>query len=101
MENELHTMQLRESNLESQLNSKKGLEQRITAGKEDASKIQAQLKELDEKVMSASAPIDAIIHEQEQYQLASKSRISEAQEQCQELSRGADGLEKANKSVNS
>lgn len=98
-EDELHKLQLQETDLRSKVREKEALQRSIEAMQQEMKSLSSQLKELDAQIVEGQGPIDLLDREYQTMQTELNAKLSEAQHSTQELSRRADKLEGANKRI--
>ncbi|OBZ71496.1 DNA repair protein RAD50 [Grifola frondosa] len=98
-ENDLHRIQLRESQLKNQMQARTALEQRVEEMRQEISVANAQIKDLDAKIKDASDPIDQLDREWQAMQQELAVKISQAQQASQEFNKSVDQLDRMNRAV--
>lgn len=98
-ENELHSMQLREKDLQNELKDKEALEARTEGMRKEMAEATARLKEMDGKIAEAQAPISQLEAEYQEVQSGLNAKLSRAQRATQDLNKGVDALEMINKTI--
>ncbi|KDQ62331.1 hypothetical protein JAAARDRAFT_66083 [Jaapia argillacea MUCL 33604] len=98
-ESGLHSMQLEESELRSQLREKEGLEARTQGMKKEIEHISARLKEMDDKISAAQAPVDQLESDHQLNQKNLHEKLTRAQQVSQDLNMSSDKLESISKAV--
>ncbi|KAN0125486.1 P-loop containing nucleoside triphosphate hydrolase protein [Lactarius tabidus] len=98
-ETELHQLQLRETDLRSQVREKDSLKQGVEAMNVEMKSVTSQLKELDVQILEGQGPIDAHDQEYQATQAEFNVKLSQAQQVAQELSRSTDKLRDASKHI--
>ncbi|KAL4258232.1 P-loop containing nucleoside triphosphate hydrolase [Pleurotus pulmonarius] len=99
VEGDLHSMQLRERDLQSKAREKGALEARIETMRQEIVSFNIKLKELDSKILDAQAPIDLLEQEYERSRSELNAKITSAQRHLQELNMSSDKLSQTNKAV--
>ncbi|KAH9042066.1 hypothetical protein EDB85DRAFT_2071691 [Lactarius pseudohatsudake] len=89
-ETELHQLQLRETDLRSQVREKESLKKSVEA---------MHLEELDVQISEGQGPIDTLDQEHQATQAEFNSKLSQAQQVAQELSKRTDKLGDASKHI--
>ncbi|KAI0304359.1 hypothetical protein B0F90DRAFT_1666864 [Multifurca ochricompacta] len=89
-ETELHQLQLRETDLRSQVREREALREGVEA---------MQLEELDAQILEGQGPIDSLDQEHRTAHTELNARLSQAQQAAQELIKSADKLEDASKLI--
>ncbi|KAL0961152.1 hypothetical protein HGRIS_006124 [Hohenbuehelia grisea] len=99
IETDIHSMQLREKDLESRIRENSSLEDRIKLMKHEIATFNTQLKATEALIDEAQAPID--LHEQEYRKAESdlSSKLSMAQQHVQALNISEDKLNRSNKEI--
>ncbi|KAF9463040.1 hypothetical protein BDZ94DRAFT_1362864 [Collybia nuda] len=99
IETGLHTMELKERDLNNEIREKTKLEGQIDVMKHDVIKFTNMLKGLDVSISEAQGPIDALDAEHQQIQNTLTSRTTEAQRLSQEMNMSIDKLGHTNRGV--
>ncbi|KAH8998513.1 hypothetical protein EDB92DRAFT_1835583 [Lactarius akahatsu] len=98
-ETELHQLQLRETDLRSQVREKESLKKSVEAMHLEVTSTTSQLKELDVQILEGQGPIDTLDQEHQATQTEFNSKLSQAQQVAQELSKSTDKLGDASKHI--
>jgi DNA repair protein RAD50 len=114
-ESDLHSMQLRESELKSQVKDRANLEKQVVQMKSEVSTTSSHLKvsricvkhsewltvlqEIESKIEAAQNPIKKLDDEYKQIQEDFSQKIAEAQQLSQELNMSVDKLDNFNKLI--
>ncbi|KAI9443279.1 hypothetical protein H4582DRAFT_1808403 [Lactarius indigo] len=98
-ETELHQLQLRETDLRSQVREKESLKKGVETMHLELTSTTSQLKELDVQILEGQGPIDTLDQEHQATQAEFNSKLSQAQQVAQELSKSSDKLGDASKHI--
>ncbi|KAI0050377.1 hypothetical protein FA95DRAFT_1555700 [Auriscalpium vulgare] len=98
-ETEHHKLQLRESDLRSQLKEKDALKQNIEGKRTEISSLDTEIKGLDVKVLEGQAPIDTLEREYKSVREELNVKLEQAQNAAEALNISADKLENASRAI--
>ncbi|KAH8114569.1 AAA domain-containing protein [Phellopilus nigrolimitatus] len=98
-EDELHTIQFQEINLENKVKEHKALEEKVVAMHQEMKEAIERLKGLDEKIKTVLQPLERLQREHDLFKEGSNEKIKKAQEQCEHVRRSSDSLGRANKDI--
>ncbi|KAI9509211.1 P-loop containing nucleoside triphosphate hydrolase protein [Russula earlei] len=98
-ETELHQLQLQETDLRSKVREKEAHQKSVEAMQLEMASLTNQMKELDVQILEGQGPIDLLDREHQAVQMELNTKLSQAQQAAQELSRSVDKLDSANKQI--
>ncbi|KAG5648426.1 hypothetical protein DXG03_005000 [Asterophora parasitica] len=99
VESSVHSMELKERDLATEIRERDALEKRMEDMKQDIVSFTARMKDLDASISDARAPIDALEEERKRMLDDLNTKITSAQHHAQEFNSSTDQLALINKNV--
>ncbi|KIK52043.1 hypothetical protein GYMLUDRAFT_372486 [Collybiopsis luxurians FD-317 M1] len=98
-ESDLHKLQLDSMTISGKIKDKESLEQQIEQWRKDITEMTDRIKDIDQRIAEAQAPMDALDAEHKTRQREIDSRLSKAGDSAQQFNRSADKLADLQKHV--